>query len=299
MALKSEHFITPIKLVLPGIIVSLIGLTASNVIFNDPVKIKGRNSRTAWDNLLRYEKIYEDNTEELTCIYNQGFGTKYFKDMIHLQEMTLENIKKLGDDDDIDKLVASIINLRIDTYSQLKNITTKFIDSINYLGNLRYMEEDTAGINENIRTQTVLQRDYIAEKTHITLRDSSIIKRLGNELQKTYKAFANVKFTGPLYMPIDTIQQRAIGTWSEVTNEISKVFTLKKDNTGILNLNDVSHNFTWKFDETSKLKLKISFTDKFEPDWVFDLERCTDRLLQYKSDKTGEITIVACRMAEQ
>ncbi len=34
----------------------------------------------------------------------------------------------------------------------------------------------------------------------------------------------------------------------------------------------------------------MSFTDKFEPDWFFDLERCTDRLLQYKSSTSGEIT---------
>jgi hypothetical protein len=57
-------------------------------------------------------------------------------------------------------------------------------------------------------------------------------------------------------------------------------------------------SLTWKFDETSKLKLKMSFTYKFEPDWVFDLERCTDRLLQYKSSTSGEITLVACRMVE-
>ena len=34
MALKTEHFITPIKLVLPGIIVSVNGLFASNHTFN-------------------------------------------------------------------------------------------------------------------------------------------------------------------------------------------------------------------------------------------------------------------------
>lgn len=299
MALKTEHFTTPIKLILPGIIVSLIGLTASNVIFNDPVKIRGRNSRTAWDNLMRYEKIYEDNTAELTCIYNQGIGTSYFKDMIHLQEMTVENLKKLGDDKDIDKLVAAIINLRIDTYTQLKNITTGFIDSLTILASKRYFPFDTAGINQNISDQTALQKEYIAEKTHISVRDTSIIKKLGGELQKNYKAFTNVKFIGSPIMSIDTIQQRAIGTWSEVSNETSKVFTIKKDKTGILNLDKVSHNFTWKFDDVDRLKFTMSFIDKFEPDWVFDLERCTDKLLQYKSSKSGEITLVACRMTEQ
>jgi hypothetical protein len=299
MALKSEHFITPIKLVLPGIIVSMIGLFVSNYIFNDPIKIRGRNSRTAWDNLMRYEKIYEDNTAELTCIYNQGIGTSYFKDMIHLQEMTVENLKKLGDDKDIDKLVAAIINLRIDTYTQLKNITTGFIDSLTILASKRYFPFDTAGINQNIRDQTALQKEYITEKTHISVRDTSIIKKLGNELQKNYKAFSTVKFVGNSVMSIDTIQQRAIGTWSEVSNEASKVFTIKKDKTGILNLDNVSHNFTWKFDDVDRLRLTMSFIDKFEPEWVFDLERCTDKLLQYKSSKTGEITLVACRMMEQ
>ena len=132
MALKTEHFTTPIKLVLPGIIVSLIGLTASNFIFNDPVKLRGKHSLAAWDHLVQYQKIYDQNSEALTCQYSSSIGDYYFKDLIHLQEMTIENLKMLKEDKDIDKIVGAIINLRIDTYTQLKNLSVKFIDTLMY-----------------------------------------------------------------------------------------------------------------------------------------------------------------------
>src|SRR5512147_2128720 len=109
MPLRAEHFTTPIRLVLPGIIVSLIGASAGYYIFNNPDKIRGANSRAAWNNLVKYETIYSENAEVITCEYNGNIGDQYFKDLVHLQEMTVQNLKMLRDDKDIDKLMASII----------------------------------------------------------------------------------------------------------------------------------------------------------------------------------------------
>ena len=47
-----------IKLVLPGIIVSLIGGSAGILIFNNPGKIKGRSTQDGWYSVIQYEKNY-------------------------------------------------------------------------------------------------------------------------------------------------------------------------------------------------------------------------------------------------
>ena len=67
MPLKSEHFITPIKLVLPGIIVSVIGLFASNFIFNNPNKIKAKATHTTWKVVTQFEDMFEINSDRIPC----------------------------------------------------------------------------------------------------------------------------------------------------------------------------------------------------------------------------------------
>jgi hypothetical protein len=294
MPLKSEHFITPIKLVLPGIIVSLMGLFVSNYIFNDPVKIRGRNSRTAWDNLTRYEKIYEENSEELTCIYGSTNGDLFYKDLIHLQEMTIENLKMFRDDKDIDKLVGSIINLRIDTYTQLKKITSGFIDSLTKLANM--ILYDSAAFKENIRQQGLLQQQFLADRVHVILRDTSIIKNLGAELKRTYAAFEKVVFVEPIIPTMDTIKRRIIGAWSMLSEEVPTKLELHQANTGILTLNGTNYSFNWTFEESDGQRiLALHFKDNKIDDRNYQIIHCTNKILQYRTGKNENILMIACR----
>jgi hypothetical protein len=294
MALKSEHFTTPIKLVLPGIIVSLIGLTASNVIFNDPVKIRGKNSRTAWDNLRRYEKIYEENSEDLTCQYGSTNGDLFFKDLVHLQEMTIENLKMFRDDKDIDKLVGSIINLRIDTYTQLKMITSGFIDSLTKLANTPVY--DSAALKENLSQQGVLQQQFLADRIHVVLRDTTIIKNLGAELKKTYSSFENVVFVEPIIPTMDSINHRIIGAWSMQSEEVPTRLELDQSKTGKLTLDGTDYSFNWTFEEKDDQRiLALHFKDNKIADRNYQVVHCTNKILQYRNGKNENIVMIACR----
>ena len=298
MPLKSEHFITPIKLVLPGIIVSLIGLSASNYIFNDPVKIRGRNSRSAWDNVVRYQKIYEENAEDLTCQYSSN-TEYYFKDLIHLQEMTIENLKTLKDDKEIDKIMASIINLRIDTYSQLKNISVKFIDTLLYWDKIERTLNPRDSVSHKQLADIVedIQNEYMNSKQHISTRDTSIIRRLGIDLQKSYTAFASANFRSPsLSDIIDTIHQKIIGKWSMVKDEMQVDVTFDKSNKGTMVQSDGEQKFSWKFLGEDSTKLNIDFENALIPDWTLDIPYCSPRLLQYKDVKKAGVVHTACRL---
>lgn len=299
MPLRSEHFITPIKLVLPGIIVSVIGLFASNYIFNDPVKIRGRNSRTAWDNLIRYEKIYSENSEAITCDYNGNIGEKYFNHLIHLQEMTTENLKLLRDDKDIDKLLSAIINLRIDTYSQLKTMSRNFFDTLSRIDKKQSLlkePNDSTEVNELTKTQADIQQEFVANSNHIYLRDSAIIKNLGEELKKNYKNFKDVTFN--LVAPISTksFSDKLIGHWSLLTNQIPVQIEIDSTSGGVWTQSNDSHPFTWKLED---LILTIHFSDNFDKDIILDIIYCSDKTLLFKWSEMPGLTLTACRMQTQ
>jgi hypothetical protein len=300
MALKSEHFTTPIKLVLPGIIVSLIGLTVSNVIFNDPVKIRGRHSRTAWDNLVRYQKIYEQNAEGLTCQYSPNIGEYYFKDLIHLQEMTIENLKMLKEDKDIDKIVGSIINLRIDTYTQLKNLTVNYIDTIMVLD-----QYDRAITDPAIRRQLEeivhnVQTGYINDRQHISTRDTSIISNLGSELKKAYASFESASFrSASLADIIDTIHRKIIGKWSMVKNGLQVEVRFNNNNQGSLMQNNKEEKFSWKFLGKDSTRLDIDFQNVFLLDWKLNIPYVSELLMQYKDVIENGVVLTACRIKEE
>lgn len=95
MALKTEHFITPIKLVLPGIIVSVIGLFASNYIFNNPEKNRARATFATWNVINQFENILEKNSDLLPCNTPANDQLQLKKDFIHLYEMTRQNMVDL------------------------------------------------------------------------------------------------------------------------------------------------------------------------------------------------------------
>ena len=301
MALKTEHFTTPIKLVLPGIIVSLIGLTASNFIFNDPVKIKGKHSLAAWNNLVYYQKIYDLNAEQLTCQYSSNIGGDYyFKDLIHLQEMTIENLKNLKEDKDLDKIVGSIINLRIDTYTQLKNLTVKFIDTLMFWDRIEQTlaAKDSASKKELAKIVKTIQDEYLNDRQHISTRDTSIISGLGDELKKTYAAFENSNFKSPrLTEIIDTIHRRMLGNWSMTKNGMIATVEFDGADKGSLSQNNKEEKFTWKFLGKDSTKLKIDFDNILLSDWPLDIPYCSETIMQYKEAENG-VVLVACRIKE-
>lgn len=292
-SLKTEHFLTPIRLVLPGIIVASTGY----YLFNNPDKIRGKNSFTAWNNLVKYEKIYEDAAQELGCSESSNDFETFNKDLIHLQEVTVENLKALRDDKDIDKVMAAIINLRIDTYTQLKILTAKFLDSINTVSSMAFY--DSAGYYNIINKQVKIQTDYMNERLHITVRDTGLIRKLGLQLKQTYSAFSDLDLDQKIEVGAKALQKKIIYKWSLASEDIPVFLDIRKDNSGIMLKDDIEYPFTWKLEDDEEMmvtKINLHFTDNSEPDWVITILNCTDKTIQYKSNKKGGMTLIGCRV---
>jgi len=268
---KSAYVTTPLKLVLPGIVVSMIGIFVNNYVFNNPEKIRGKNSRLAWDNLLQYEKIYSEFYEGINCQYDGTFNEDYVDDLLHIQEMTSENLKTLREDKDIDKHMATILNLRIDTYAKLKNVSKTFFDSLFSIGESATTEVDP-GWHSRMAS---LSEKYMKMINRIYYRDTSIIRNLGADLKKKYPVFRSVNFSFVTANNLENLKDKIIGKWSILTSNQSIQFD--RPAKGVWIVDSTGRPFTWNLDSAT---VKINFTDAPADSAIIEILTCTDRGMQ-------------------
>src|SRR5512138_739468 len=109
------------KTIFPGLIISIIGGSFAFLVFNNPEKIRGKATLRAWESLKQYERLYTNNTDILNC-GNIVEGTERFKsNMLHQIQMTSENLKNiLEKEGNVDNLMLAIINMKIDSYNEMK-----------------------------------------------------------------------------------------------------------------------------------------------------------------------------------
>ena len=245
MPLKSEHFITPIKLVLPGIIVSVIGLFASNYIFNNPTKNKAKASYATWKVVTQFEDMFELNSDRIPCRLDSFDQVQWKKDLLHIIEMTRQNILDLKDDDKIDKRLAAIINLKIDSYNERRKITEAYLNNLDSLNN-EIVSKDY-DLEKQFELTSALQVKFHDESEHISNRDTAVINSILSDLTKSYVDYVDsfkVEYKKPT---VKEIQESVIGKWLTTDNVLIDV---NKDGTGHWNHTSMETDFTWTFDTT-------------------------------------------------
>ena len=300
MPLKSEHFITPIKLVLPGIIVSVIGLFASNYIFNNPEKNRAKATYNTWKVVTQFEEMFEINSDLSPCRTDSFDQAQMKKDLLHIIEMTRQNILDLKDVDNIDKKLAALINLKIDTYNERRKNTEAYVDSVE---NLQYKDE-----NRQIELLSSYQVKLNDENEHNSYRDTAMINSILNDLTKSYSKYVDSFKVENKKQTVKEIQSFAIGRWLTTDYVIIDV---NKDGTGHWKhtLTDVDTDFTWNFD-TSMIKKKMdtlkprltNLKIKFPNDNFFPIEILKANqdvlLIMFKYNNEYRMYSSACRQPE-
>lgn len=240
------------KTIFPGLIISIIGGSFAFFVFNNPEKIRGKATLRAWESLKQYEKLYINNTDAINCGF-VGEETQRFKNnMLHQIQMTSENLKNiLEKEDNVDNLMLAIINMKIDSYNEMKNQTETFLDTLIKLDeiSLRY-QNDRAKFLQN---WTVIYSGYMDECAYIKNRDTATINKILKELSKTY----SLNFPSDKALPaLPELRKNLIGNWSVALFKVS--FGLKEDRTGFWNAYDSTFKCTWRLDSTL---LKINLGD--------------------------------------
>ena len=288
MALKTEHFITPIKLVLPGIIVSVIGLFASNYIFNNPEKNRAKATYATWKVISQFENILEKNSDLLPCITPSGDQLQLKKDFIHLYEMTRQNMVDLKDEEKIDKRLSAILNMKIDSYSELKRITEAFLDSAQFV--IAQADKGIIPAAEKNFIISEMQSKYVNDLTHVVYRDTTMTKNILKELNQSYSSYVDSFVVVEKVQSYEEIQKLVPGKWittDKVTIEI------RAGGTGHWEQSDREFDFTWALDKST-----LTMKRENEKDIVFEIVKISDNLVTFVlTDAQGNAMIAnACRI---
>ena len=288
MPLRSEHFITPIKLVLPGIIVSVIGLFASNYIFNNPEKNRAKATYATWKVINQFEEILEKNSDLLPCNTAASDQLQLKKDYIHLYEMTRQNMVDLKDEEKIDKRLSAVLNMKIDSYTELKKLTEVFLDSARVV-----MTEADHGIisgeEKNYRISQ-MQSEYVIELAHVATRDTTVIKNILNELNQSYSSYVDSFLVIQKIQSSEEIKRLVPGSWLTSDKVTIKI---EPGGTGHWEQADREFDFTWSL-ENSTLMMKR----ENGKDIVFEIIKISDHLVTFLfTDPNGnEMFANACRI---
>ena len=288
MPLKSEHFITPIKLVLPGIIVSVIGLFASNYIFNNPEKNRAKATFATWQVINQFENMLEKNSDLLPCNSAAGDQLQLKKDFIHLYEMTRQNMVDLKDEEKIDKRLSAILNMKIDSYTELKKLTESFLDSAQIV----MTEADRGAIGGEQKNYRIsqMQSKYVIELTHISTRDTTVIKNILNELNQSYISYVDSFSVIQKIQSPEEIKKLVPGSWLTTDKVTIKIET---GGTGKWKQPNVEFDFTWTLKDST-----LTIKNKNGKEIVFEIIKISDHLITFViTDQNGnEMFANACRI---
>lgn len=239
-SLKTDHFITPIKLVLPGIIVSLVGASAAFFLFNNPEKQKARQTYSSWNVIREYENAFVRGTEDIYCGQETFDQVRFRKDYSHLLDVLIHNLEDLKDDD-VDMRLKAFLNLKLARYNDAKRLTETYLDTVIKLNQAASKRpNDTAITNAGQR----LQSDYVSELAHIETRDTLELKQIAEQLNK-----AHLKYTDSFLLTIPSLQatpeinKHFMGRWR--FPELGLTVEYKKDSSGTWEGINQTLHFTW------------------------------------------------------
>lgn len=247
MALKADHFITPIKLVLPGIIISLIGASAGYFLFNNPDEKKAKESYRNWTVIKEYEDAFKKGNEAFYCATDSLDQLKFRKDYAHLLDILINNLQDLKGNKEMDPRISAYLNIKISRYKESMKLTDTFLTQLEPMNNMLIKNPE----NLNLRQQaTNLQYTYIKELAHVETRDDDELKRIAKALQDAHMKYTDSFLVQTEKMqPIDEIKNNIAAKWS--FPEVQFIIEFKTDSTGEWHERGMVVPFNWTVKDTS------------------------------------------------
>jgi hypothetical protein len=240
-SLKAEHFVTPIKLILPGIIVSLVGASAVFFIFNNPDKNKAKQTYASWNEIRAYEAAYTRSAEDAICLAVPFDPIQFQKDLTHYMGVLIHNLEDLKEEENTDMRLQAFLNLKIARYIKAKIITEVFLDSVIKLNQANALLPGNPHIKQ---LSEDLQVNFANDIEHIQARDTMEMKRIASALNKDHTKYTDSFLLElPRIQTLDEIKKKFIGRWR--LPEIEVIVEFKNDKTGTWEESGQTKNFEW------------------------------------------------------
>lgn len=281
---------SPIRKFFGGVLATVIAGTIVYFVFNNPKKIKGRATLEAWNSLLQYEDIYDENVILTTC--NNPLNTiesfsQYKVDIVHQLQMAADNFKNIKEEKDVDTRLFAVINLKVDTYNQTKDLTEFYLDSvINLMSDTTSILYQMDEVSEIQQTVGEIMKSYSEKRQHFFDRDTATINHVLNELTGSYNtALYKYKFGKQLPDQQKRVRKYILGKWSFFGGGS---LTVNPDNSALFITEDAyKRKCRWDIEENSLILTKRDSVFRF------DIARITDRALRLSVNK--DAAIIACK----
>lgn len=234
---KSEYITTPIKLILPGIIVA----TAGYFLFNNPAKKKARETYQNWKVIKEYEDAFFRGNEDAVCQSDTLDQLKFRKDYSHLLEILINNLSDLKKDNNVDKRLDAFLNIKIARYREAKRLTEAYLDTVLILNDAALRNPYDNSIKE-IATDKF--SSYVNELAHVESRDTAELKRIADRLNKEHLNYTDsfIVNNNPL-QPLDQLNKNYLGKWWFPELQVAVEF--KPGNKGIWEVKGQRIEFNW------------------------------------------------------
>ena len=285
LATAGTAFLGIAKTIFPGLIVSIIGGSFAFIVFNNPDKIRGKATLRAWESLKQYERLYTENTDHISCGDYVIRFDRFKIDMIHQIQLIIENLKNIQDKEtNVDNLMLAVINMKIDSYNEMKKLTETHMDSLLSLYHTSDFSE--AAIMNRMDRLKRFYGDYMEESAYIKERDSASITRMLKELSNTY----SLNFEEDKFLPDSAgLFKKVIGKWNLGLLPFS--FELKADGTGYWKMLKDSLQCTWKLVADT---IKVNFIN--DSHMNLEIKRLyPDILVLNDTGDDHDNIVVACR----
>lgn len=279
----------PLRKFFGGVLATVFAGSIVYFVFNNPTKIKGRTTLEAWNSVLQYEDIYDENLILMTCknsMQTVEDMIRYKSDFIHLLQMTSENFKNIREESNVDNRLFAIINLKVDTYNQTKDLTEFYIDSVISMvkdtTSIIYQVTDLDQVSQIVAD--VMQK-YREERQYLFDRDTATINHILSELTDSYSGtFYKYRFTmqQPNYQK--KMMEYLPGKWIFYKGCSFSSLAIRDDNSAVLIArDDYKRKCRWQLKQNQLILTKKDST------FSYNIGRITNRALRLLSDDGTEL----------
>jgi hypothetical protein len=282
--------ISPIRKFFGGVLATLLAGTMVYLIFNNPKKIKGRATLQAWHSIIQYEQMYDENVILITC--NTPLTTtdnikEYKSDIVHQIQLTGDNFQNIKEEGNVDNLLFAIVNLKADTYNEIKTITGGFLDSLVILSD-GYDKNEFPNMSDDEFLQNInrMVTTFNNRRQHLLDRDTATVTNVLEKLTEsyTYPVLYKYSFTKKLPDQDARFKQNIIGKWALYGGNTLEV---NPDNTAIFIDNGYERKCKWKY-ENEQLTLS-----KKDSGFYYNVILATDKAIRLRVKDEGDY--IGCR----
>jgi hypothetical protein len=247
-------------------------------------KKKGEVVEKAWNSIKEYSQMLGEKLENVSCYFCDEMEMK--RELIRELDQMNKSLQNIKEDKDQDEKMRSILDRTIQQINDKKPVVENYYDS------LVLIKKNGKDTNQALLKK--LQESFFSRLNHIDLNDSSEMKKLRTDLEKSYNLSLKE------YTPENEIDLSLLkGKWQIGCDKSYSRYEFKGDSTFTFDIYEngalsEQHSGKWLLNERSN-ELKLAFED--ESSLVYVITALSHRIMNLYINENG-LSVGVCPVKE-